>query len=417
MSRSQNLSVSPHRRSIPLVVVLCACAYFVSYLSRLSFTSVTVEMIATEGYAKSLIAIPLTALSITYGVGQLVCGFLGDRISPEKLVFAGLLISCGMNLSIPFCGSVALMTVLWSVNGFAQAMMWPSIVKILTNCLDEARYHQYIVYIGYASSLGTIAIYFCAPMAIALSSWHMVFYVAAGCALAFALVWLRWIHKAEAQYVEAPSTKNAPSARMVERRPFDRVAIVLLALIMVTMALQGILRDGIATWMPTYISEVFRVDSTVSILTGVALPVFSMFTMWLAAFLYRKLVKSESICSVLFFALCALAIAILCLAGSKSAVLSVSMLMVANAATHGINLMYTSMVIPRFARYGQTALVTGTINSAVYIGSAVSTYGVALVTDRFGWTGTMIVWLAAAIVGIGTALLSVKPLNCMKQAN
>lgn len=71
---------------------------------------------------------------------------------------------------------------------------------------------------------------------------------------------------------------------------------------MVSMALQGILRDGIATWMPSYISEVFRVDSTVSILTGVALPVFSMFTMWLAAFLYRKLVKSESICSVLFFA-------------------------------------------------------------------------------------------------------------------
>lgn len=91
--------------------------------------------------------------------------------------------------------------------------------------------------------------------------------------------------------------------------------------------------------------------------------------------------------------------------------------MVANAATHGINLMHTSMVIPRFARYGQTALVTGTINSAVYIGSAVSTYGVALVTDRFGWKGTMIIWLAAAIVGIGTALLSLKPLNRLKKAN
>ncbi len=229
MSRSQKLSALPHKRSIPLVVVLCVCAYFVSYLSRLSFTSVTVEMIATEGYAKALIAIPLTALSITYGIGQLVCGFLGDRISPEKLVLAGLLISCAMNLSIPFCDSVALMTVLWSVNGFAQAMMWPSIVKILTNCLDEARYHQYIVYIGYASSLGTIVIYFCAPMAIALSNWHTVFYVAAGCALVFALVWMQWIHKAEAQYVEAPSTKNISSARTVERRPFDRVAIILLA--------------------------------------------------------------------------------------------------------------------------------------------------------------------------------------------
>ena len=403
------------RKGVPLIVLLCTAVYFVSYLARLSFAAVTVEMIASEGLDKTLIAIPLTGLSITYGFGQLISGYLGDKLSPFKMIFCGLIITAVMNFSIPFVsGSVLLMSVFWCINGFAQAMMWPPIVKILTACLSPEEYHKDVVYIGWGSQAGTIVIYLFAPVAIAVTSWRSVFFFASALAVLTAVVWALTAKKASSRAQTANAGK-IPTP--VKGEPFHGFAIALLIIIVGAVALQGILRDGIATWMPTYISEVFKTESTTSILSGVALPVFSMFTMWFSVFIYRKFIKNESLCAALFFGLCGLSVGVLCLASGLSAVLSVSMMALANAAAHGVNGMYTSMVVPNFARYNKTAFVTGFINSATYVGSAFATFAVAAVSENFGWTGTMIMLFIVAILGVALTLFSVKFLNRLKKLN
>ena len=140
-------------------------------------------MIVTEGFDKALIAIPLTALSVTYGLGQIIFGWLGDKVKPENLIFTGLLVSAAMNFLIPFISfSIVLMTAAWCVNGFAQAMMWPPMVKILTACLDEWEFRKTVVYVGWGSSVGTIIIYLFAPVSIALINWKAVFFFV-GCDL------------------------------------------------------------------------------------------------------------------------------------------------------------------------------------------------------------------------------------------
>mgnify|MGYP003303755188 CR=1 FL=1 len=45
--------------------------------------------------------------------------------------------------------------------------------------------------------------------------------------------------------------------------------------------------------------------------------------------------------------------------------------------------MYTSIAVSKFERFGKTSFVTGAINSSVYIGSAVSTYGIAAINENF----------------------------------
>jgi OPA family glycerol-3-phosphate transporter-like MFS transporter len=85
------------------------------------------------------------------------------------------------------------------------------------------------------------------------------------------------------------------------------------------------------------------------------------------------------------------------------------MLMVASAATHAINFMYTSISVAKFERFNKTSFVTGAINSSVYIGSAISTYGIAAITTHFGWSGTMTTWLGCAIIGLVVSIFSIKP--------
>ena len=75
---SEDIKKLNKREGIPFIVVLCSVVYLVSYLARLSFSAATVEMISAEGYSKTLIAIPLTALSVTYGKTSLVTGVINS---------------------------------------------------------------------------------------------------------------------------------------------------------------------------------------------------------------------------------------------------------------------------------------------------------------------------------------------------
>lgn len=400
------------RKHIASFVFLCAVIYFVSYVTRINYSAVLVEIMKNEGYSKTAASVPLTGLFIVYGIGQLISGFLGDRFSPEKIIFTGLFITAAMNMALPFATSTHVMTVIWSINGFAQALMWPPLVKILSKHLTRDDYSLNIVYIHFGSSLGTIFVYAVSPVIISVSSWKYVFFGAASIAVIVAVVWISLVFRIESHAQEVESeiplmTQNANDTKK-GKITFTKAAIILLTLIMVTNIFQGLLRDGITTWMPTYMSDTFGFDSSSAILTGVALPIATMIVSKFTATIYRRIFKNEAKCTTLFFTVCTACCLVLCIAQGTNPALSTVMLMVANAATHAINFMYTSIAVSKFERFNRTSFVTGAINSSVYIGSAVSTYGIAAITTHFGWSGTMITWFSASVIGLLTCIFTIR---------
>lgn len=73
------------------LTLLCAAVYFCSYLTRLDYGAVMVEMVRAEGFSRVDASAALTGLFITYGFGQLISGYLGDRVKPQLLIFFGLI--------------------------------------------------------------------------------------------------------------------------------------------------------------------------------------------------------------------------------------------------------------------------------------------------------------------------------------
>ena len=63
---------------------LCCLVYFMSYLTRMNYAACLAEIQDSLGLAKSIVSLPVTGSFLTYGIGQLLCGFLGDRFSPRK---------------------------------------------------------------------------------------------------------------------------------------------------------------------------------------------------------------------------------------------------------------------------------------------------------------------------------------------
>ena len=98
------------------ITALCAAFYFTSYFTRFAYSCVMVEIIRTTGTDKTTASSALTALFVTYGIGQLISGWLGDRISPKWMMAGGLMLSAGMNLLIPFCSVGPEMTIVWAIT-------------------------------------------------------------------------------------------------------------------------------------------------------------------------------------------------------------------------------------------------------------------------------------------------------------
>ena len=105
--------------------LLFALTYMVSYITRINYGAIIVEMQVSTEISKSLLSIALTGSFITYGAGQIISGICGDRFSPKKLLAVGLTATALMNFLIPICRTPYQMALVWCVNGFAQSPMCP----------------------------------------------------------------------------------------------------------------------------------------------------------------------------------------------------------------------------------------------------------------------------------------------------
>ena len=382
------------------LTLLCAAVYFCSYLTRLDYGAVMVEMVRAEGFSRVDASAALTGLFITYGFGQLISGYLGDRVKPQLLIFFGL-IACGlMNLLIPFCPSPAWMTVVWSVNGLAQAMMWPPLVRIMSQHMTESEYKVATVHVSWGSSLGTIVIYLMIPLLLKVSSWRGVFYCAAAVGMGMAAFWMARYGRVERmlplQEQAAPADEPGDAGKSGGGL---RALMPLLAIMMGVIICQGTLRDGITTWMPTYLADTYHMESGKSILTGVLLPLFGMVCYQIVLWMNRKLVKNELQCAAIIFGVGLVSLLALRLLHAHSFALSVLILAFAVASMHGVNLIMTCMTPKYLAGSGKISMISGLLNACTYIGSALSMYGVALIADRFGWTVTESLRCAVALLG------------------
>lgn len=390
------------KRSINKLVLLFSITYMVSYITRINYDAIIAAMVKETGMLKSELSMAITGLFITYGAGQIISGICGDKFDPKRLVMYGLSLSCVMNMIIPFCQNQWQMLVIWSINGLAQAFMWPPIVKLMTTLFTADDYKKACTKVSWGSSFGTILVYLVAPVLIATLTWKSVFWVSSLCAIMMIIIWGKVCPSIKSDSVVVKQEEGK------EKSKFSIFTPLMIA-IMVAIVLQGMLRDGVTTWMPSYISEEYKLGEEIAILTNVALPIFSILCFQVATYLYRKKITNPLACAALFFLVGALSALALFMSKGTNAAFSVSFAAVLTGCMHGVNLMLICMIPAYFEKYGKTSTVSGILNSCTYIGSSSSAYGMALLSENFGWNFTLFSWLGIALLGGIICLICIRP--------
>lgn len=383
--------------------------YFTSYVTRSNFGAVLEGIRKATDYTKEALGVVTATSFITYGAGQLISGYLGDKIQPKTLLITGLLVSCAMNILIPFMPSTGAMCVLWGVNGFAQAFMWPPLVKLMTGLFDKENYDKAVVFTSWGGMVGTIANYLISFFWVAVLSWKFVFFTSAliGVVMAVLLIFIcpsvQLSVKQKANQIEDNLTDKK------DTKWFSMTVVV----IMFCIILQGSLRDGIATWMPTFINGEFNLGESIAILSGVLMPILGIVSFVIASRLYARKFKNPLVCTTIFFipaTVCALFLIIpVVFSVNVGAIPTIIAMAILNGCTHGINMMLVAMV-PRFFTYtGKVSLISGILNAFTYIGSAISIYGYPLIEEASGLGAVKIVWVITAVLAMVLCILVAKP--------
>ena len=374
------------RRTVRQVSLLIAVTYLVSYLTRVNFGAVILEMVRSTGFEKSSLSAAITGAFITYGAGQLISGWCGDHMQPRTLILAGLLASSLLNVLIPFCASPAAMTAVWCVNGLAQAFLWPPLVRLMACLFSGEDYRRATVWVHWGASCGTILLYLLSPLLISLGGWQLVFRFSAACGIAMALVWLRSPLRAGAAAGSVQSEKASVASLLLTP--------LMLALILVIIFV-GALRDGVTTWMPTYIGETYQLGSGAAILTGVVMPLFGIACQQIASLIYRRY-PSPPLSSLLISVVSLISALMILLAAGRSTAFSVLGAAALTGSMYGMNMILIGLLPANFRNTGSVSTISGILNACVYIGSALSTYGFARLSEAAGWNAVALLWLALA---------------------
>jgi len=381
------------KRQVGGIVFLFTMTYLVSYMTRINLGAVITAIVEDTGMTKSMVSMAVTGSSVTYCLGQLRSGWIGDRVSPKRLVFLGLTVSVAMNLLLICCRDHYQMTAVWCVNGLAQAFMWPPMVKLMVCFFTATDYQRATTKVCWGSSFGTVIIYLVSPLIIMVASWRTLFLLTAGAGVIMAICWLKFCEEPEFERFHG---KPAHTPGMKKEKG---IFTPLLVAVMTAIVLHGALRDGVTTWMPSFISESFHLSSEISILSGVCLPLFAIFSLRAALWIYERKPGNPVRCAGWIFAVGAVAALLLTFVSKGSPVASVGCMTLLTGCMHGVNLMLICLLPPFIQRHGNVSTVSGILNACTYVGSAISTYGIALLSESAGWQVTAFVWFGIAALG------------------
>ena len=387
----------------------CWIAYVFTYLGRLNYSACLVEIVNTEGWSKAQAGLIATGFFTTYGLGQLVNGYIGDRLSPKVMVSAGLALSGLVNLFFPLMPSAGVATVLWCINGFVQSMIWSPLVRQLSEWLPSEKRLQACANMNSTVPVGTLAVYGLSAGLVYLGNWKLVFEVSGGLLIIMAMIFFFGISRLEKDLEPEEEPKVTLKKKETKHMSMWKLALLsAMPLCFIGLFMQGMLKDGVITWIPTFLEENFGLTSAASILCTTVVPIVNLGGVYLASWLNKKLFKNEVLGAMIFFIAALVSLTVLVFCPVNSAVVSLILLAATTTFMMGINTLLASMMPTYYVQYGACSTATGLLNASAYIGCAVSTYGSGAIEEHFGWNTIMYCWCIAAVLGAVACALAAR---------
>ncbi len=339
-----------------------------------------------------------TFFFFAYGAGQIVNGLLCKKYNIKWFVFVSLLVSALTNLLVILVPSFSIVKFLWLFNGFALSVLWPCMIRLLSETLPRKEMSRASVIMGTTVAVGTFVIYGLSAIFAAFNAFKLSFITATAFLTIAALVWLftynTCTQKIEDEENDVP-VRVAETPQKGAKIPHDLlVSICLLAIFAVAT---NLIKDGLTTWVPSILKETYALPDSFSILLTLALPALAVFGNLFAVKLNKKIPDFILLGGVLFFASALLIGVVIGLLSVDAFIITLIGFTLVNCLVSSSNSMITSIFPLYMKGKVNSGLIAGVLNGFCYLGSTISSYGLGAVADAWGWTAVFYLLFAVCL--------------------
>ena len=386
-----------------LMLLSFGFTYLFFYNGRQNINLVMTHM--QEHFSSDLgtLGVVTSALFWCYAFGQLVSGRLGALIGYKRLMMIGVAASAVLNVTISFQNNLAVIAVLWGLNGFVQAMVWANGVGVLNKWWPKEKR-------GFASGLATafsgvaqVVTYLTINLCLAMNpdwGWRAGFRFPM-IPMVLILIAFYFFFKEKPEDVGLPAfqesdaalgAKDAAMELELSKRGFfypykllfSEPKVIVFCLI---SAIAGIGRYGLLTWVPTYFMDEMNLSVKEGIFSAIVLPLGQACAMFVFPFITDKVFKGKREPMLILASIVACA-GLICFPMFTTKLPATIMLFVV-----GVFSMVTGVIWAIAGDMGgraMSATVVGVLDWAVYMGAAIQASAFGFVKESFGWSAIFV---------------------------
>lgn len=402
------------KRKQQILIVIACLVYSFAYTGRYSYNANIAPIMTFYNVTRAEAGLTGTFFFFAYGAGQLIHAIF-CRFYPRKYIIPGVLgVSAILNIAV-FCGvPFGAIKYLWLLNGICQSVLWPTLVLVLSDTMDSVMMKQAVFAMSLTVVIGTVISYGGSAIFNLFDLFRGAFLLGAVLMVAIGIAWLigydtLTLENAGLAEAHAASSEATTAGGGSRKRAANGALIGLFAVCGLFMAVDNFVKDGLNTWTPVILKERFGVGDSLSIVLTVALPFCGVFGAMLALRMNRKIKDFRALSGSLLLLLSVCICGILLSMKLESMVLTVAFLGVVSCFAHGINSIMTSIMPFAMRDKVNPGFLAGLMNSAGYVGSTASAYGLGVIADRTDWNTVMYILLFASVgvtlLAWGTVLL------------
>ena len=386
-----------------MLLFMCWLVYSMSYLGKVNYNATKPLIIEHFGVTKDVAGMVGTFFFFAYAIGMVLNGIFCKKYNIKWIVFSSLIISSVINLTIALLPKEMFWIIkfLWMINGVALSVLWPSLIRLLSETLPKAKMPSASKVMGTTVATGTLLIYGLSALFALFDNFKLSFLVPAIIGPTVAVIWLLRYNSftaIEKEQEELPlTTENKP----LEQKKTGGIAKTILAIIICLAfiaVITNLVKDGLTSWASTFLKEKFKLDDSAAILLSTAIPAMGIAANFLTVWLAGK-VKNLILLEGIFFIIGGLAVAlIIILLNTDLVVITLLCMMLTALIASGSNNIITSIFPLYMKGKVNSGLVAGILNGFCYVGSTISDYGLGAVQEATGsWSSVFYVLLFACI--------------------
>lgn len=383
-------------RNAVLLGVMCAVAYLAVYLARNILSAVSPQMIELGVLSTEQVGALSSAFFVTYAIGQLINGTIGDKIKAKYMISFGLGLAGVCNVAFALFAHHPLAAyAAYGVTGFCLAMIYGPMVKLVSENVDP-------IYVARCSLGYNFSSFFGSPLAGLLAmglTWQAAFSVSSTVLILMAIACFTAFHIMERRRIIQFGKYQKPKGNGGGVKLLIKHRIIKFTLISI---ITGVVRTTVVFWLPTYLSQYlgFASDTAAMLFTISTLLISA--AAFLAIFIYERLHRNIDTVLLLSFIVAAVSFLVVYLVDHPA--LNIAFMIVAITSSNCAASMLWNIYCPSLRDTGMVSGATGFLDFVGYISAAVSSSLFATASTTIGWGGLIIVWFGLMIAGIAVAL-------------